>query len=109
MRESALRRASLVTLFSINAGAVREPRLHARYQVAPAAALQQLIVIRALVFQRIVQVEAGPVGIEKGGANLSARTEVSVRSFTVDLEALRQAIRAAHSDATVIRTAAACC
>ena len=108
MREAALPRASLVTLLGVDAGAVREPRLHARNQVAPAAAVNQLLVVCPLVFQRIVQVKAGPLRIEKGGANLSAGTEVSVGGLTIDFEAFRQAIGAAQADATVIWTAIAC-
>ena len=70
--------------------------------------MDQLIVVRPLVFQRIVQVKIGPLGIEKAGADLSAGTKVSVGRLTVDPEAFRQAIGAAHADATVVLTAAAC-
>src|SRR5262249_26485910 len=108
VREAALRCTSLVTLLEVNAGAVGEPRLHARYQVAPAAAVDQLIVVRRLVFKRIVQVKAGPLGIEKGGADLSAGTQVSVGRLTIDPEAFRQAIGAAQADATVVWTVSGC-
>src|SRR5215472_12507975 len=107
-REAALRGASLITLLGVDAGAVAQPRLHARDQVAPAAAMDQLIVVRPLVFQRIVQVKTGPLGIEKAGADLSAGTQVSVGRLTIDAEAFRQAIGAAQADATVGWTAAAC-
>src|SRR6516225_7577504 len=70
--------------------------------------MDQLIIICPLVFQRIVQVETGPLGIEKGGADLSAGTQVSVGRLAIDPEAFRQAIGAAQADATVVWTAAAC-
>ena len=108
VREATLRRASLVTLLHVNAGAVGKPRLHARDQVAPAADLDQLIVVRPFVFQRIVQVKSGPIGIEKAGANLSAGTQISVGRLTIDLEAFRQAIGAAQADAAVVGTAVGC-
>src|SRR5262249_20240121 len=98
----------LVTLLEVDAGAVRKPRLHARDQVAPAAIVDQLAVVRPLIFQRIVQVKTGPLGIEKAGADLSGGTELSVGSLTLDPEAFRQAIGAAHAGATVVFTAAAC-
>src|SRR4029079_14655571 len=96
VREAALRRASLVALLGVDAGAVREPRLHTRDQVAPAAAVDQLIVVRPLVFQRIVQVKAGPLGIEKGGTDLSTGTEVSVGRLSIDFEAFCHPIGAAE-------------
>src|SRR5215472_9722108 len=101
VREAALRRASLVTLLGVDAGAVAQPRLHTRNQVAPAAAMDQLIVVRPLVFQRIVQVKTGPLGIEEGGADLSTGPQVSVGGLAIDLEAFRQPIGAAQADATV--------
>src|SRR6478609_3521830 len=99
----------MVTLLGVDAGAVAEPRLHAGDQIAPAAAVDELIVVRPLVFQRIVQVKTGPLGIEKAGADLSARTQVSVGRLTIDPETLRQAIGSAHADAAVVWTAAAGC
>src|SRR5258708_25100305 len=99
--------AILVALLDVDAGSVREPRLCARGQVALAATKQQSVV-RPLVFQRIVQVITSLVGIEKGSADLSARSEVSVGRFPVDPEAFRQAIGAAHADAIIVFTASAC-
>src|SRR5439155_6367175 len=87
---------------------IGEPRLRARDQVALAAP-EELAVVHALVFQRIVQVEMGPLGIEKAGADLSAGPELTVGSLSVDPKAFRQAIGAAGADATVVFTAAACC
>src|SRR2546425_5458868 len=107
MSEAAQGRSILVTLLDVDTGGVGEPRLRARDQVALAAA-KQLAVVRPLVFQRIVQVKTGPLGIEKASADLSARSEVSVGRLTVDPEAFRQAIGAAHADATIVFTAAAC-
>src|SRR5215467_619074 len=78
VRQTALRCGGLVTLLEVDAGAVAEPRFHARDQVAPATAVDQLIVVRPLVFQRIVQVKTGPLGIEKARADLSAETQLSV-------------------------------
>src|SRR2546428_5297453 len=97
----------LVTLLDVDTGGVGEPRLRARNQVALAAA-KQLAVVRPLVFQRIVQVKTGALGIEKASADLSAESEVSVGGFPVDPEAFRQAIGAAYADAIIVFTAAAC-
>src|SRR5258708_25681401 len=99
--------AILVALLDVDAGSVGELRLRARDQVALAATKQQSVV-RPLVFQRIVQVITSLVGIEKGSADLSARSEVSVGRFSVDPEAFREAIGAAHADAIIVFTAAAC-
>ena len=108
VRKSALRRGGLITFLNIDAGAVAEPRLHAGDQAAPASAVDQLIVVGPLIFQPIVQVKTGPLGIEKAGADLSAGTKISVRRLTINPEAFRQAIRSAHAGATVVWTAAAC-
>src|SRR5215470_6799608 len=70
--------------------------------------MDQLIIICPLVFQRIIQVETGPLGIEKRSADLSAGTQVSVGRLTINPEAFRQAIGAAKADATVVFTTAAC-
>src|SRR2546426_4098869 len=78
----------LVTLLDVDTGGVGKPRLRARNQVALAAA-KQLAVVRPLVFQRIVQVKTGALGIEKASADLSAGSEVSVGRLTVDPEAFR--------------------
>src|SRR6185437_2668296 len=109
VREAALSRASLVTFLGVDAGAIGEPRLHARNQVAEAAAVDQLIIVRPLVFQRIVKVKAGLLGIEKGGADLSAGTEISVGRRAIDFEASRQAIGTAQADATIVWTSATGC
>src|SRR5439155_3912118 len=101
-------RPLLVTLLDVDAGAVGKPSLFPRDQSAPADPLAPLAVVRPLVFQRIVQVEIGPLGIEEAGADLSAGPEVSVGSLPVDPESFRQAIGAARADATVAFTAAAC-
>src|SRR5207244_6349220 len=105
VREAGLRVAALVTLLEVDAGGVGEPSFLPRDQVAPA---DSLAVVRALVFERIVQVEIGPIGIQEAGAELSAGPEVPVGSLPVDPEAFRQAIGAARADATVGFTAAAC-
>src|SRR5438552_12048662 len=107
MSEAAQGRSILVTLLDVDTGGVGEPRLRARNQVALAAA-KQLAVVRPLVFQRIVQVKTGALGIEKASADLSAESEVSVGGFPVDPEAFRQAIGAAYADAIIVFTAAAC-
>src|SRR6516225_127002 len=105
--ESAQGAAILVALFDVDTGSVGEPRLHARDQAALAATKQQSVV-RPLVFQRIVQVITGLLGIEKASTDLSAGSEVSVGRLPVDPEAFHQAIGAAHADAVVVFTAAAC-
>jgi hypothetical protein len=51
--------------------------------------VHKLIVVRPLVFQRIVQIKTGALGIEKAGADLSAGTKVSVGRFAIDPEAFR--------------------
>src|SRR5262249_23610736 len=89
----------------VDAGAVGEPSLLSRDQVAAADLLP---VVRPLVFQRVVHVEIGSVGIEEAGADLSAGPEVSVGSLPIDPEAFRHAIGAARTDPTVVFTAAAC-
>src|SRR5439155_26910550 len=96
-REAGLS-AALVTLLEVNAGTVGESSLHARDQVALA---YLRAVVRPLIFQCIVQVEIGQVGIEKTGADLSAATEVPIGSFPVDPEAFRQPIGATRTDAAV--------
>src|SRR5882762_6599301 len=106
--EAAQGRAILVTLLDVDTGGVGESRLHARDQV-PLAAAKQQAVIGALVFQRIVQVKAGPLGIEKASADLTAGSQVPVGRLAVDPEAFRQAIGAAQADAIIAFTAAACC
>src|SRR5258706_199762 len=107
VRESAHDHAILVTLLDVDTGSVGEPSLHARDQVALAAAKQQPVVC-LLVFKRIVQVITGPLGIEKASPDLAAGSEVSVGRLPVDPEAFRQAIGAAHADAIIAFTAAAC-
>src|SRR6267142_2315680 len=107
MSEAAQGRPILVTLLDVDTGSVGEPRLRARDQVALAAVKQQPVVC-PLVFQRIVQVITGPLGIEKASADLSTGSEVSVGRLPVDPEAFRQAIGAAHADAIIVFTAAAC-
>src|SRR5256712_12110611 len=107
MSEAAQGRSILVTLLDVDTGGVGEPRLRARDQVALTAA-KQLAVVRPLVFQRIVQIKTGPLGIEKASAGLSAGSEVSVGGFPVNPEAFRQAIGAAYADAIIVFTAAAC-
>src|SRR5260370_18037377 len=105
--ESAQGSAILVTLLDVDTGSVGEPHLRARDQVALAAVKQQPVVC-PLVFQRIVQVITGPLGIEKARADLSTGSEVSVGRLPVDPEAFRQAIGAAHADPIIIFTADAC-
>src|SRR5258705_7912329 len=105
--EAAQGAAILVALLDVDAGSVREPRLCARDQVALAATKQQSVV-RPLVFQRIVQVITSLLRIEKASANLSPGSEVSVGRLPVDPEAFRQAIGAAHADAIIVFSAAAC-
>src|SRR5262252_217047 len=100
-------RTILVTLLDVDTGGVGEPRPRTRDQAAPAA-VKQLAVVHPLVFERIVEVEAGPLGIEKASADLSTGSEVSVGRLTVDLEAFRQTIGAARADAIIVLTAAAC-
>src|SRR5437773_11978604 len=107
MSEAAQGRSILVTLLDVDTGGVGEPRLRARDQVALAAA-KQLAVVRPLVFKRIVQVITGPLGIEKASPDLAAGSEVSVGRLPIDPEAFRQAIGAAHADAIIAFTAAAC-
>src|SRR5437879_11885083 len=94
--EAAQGAAILIALLDVDAGSVREPRLRARDQVALAATKEQSVV-RRLVFKRIDVVVTSLVGIEKGSANLSARSEVSVGRFTVDPDASRQAQGAASA------------
>src|SRR5258707_14669817 len=101
MSEAAQGRSILVTLLDVDTGSVGEPHLRARDQVA-LAAVKQRPVVWPLVFQRIVQVIAGPLGIEETRANLSTASEVAVGRLSVDPEALRQAIAAAHPDATIV-------
>ena len=105
MCEAGQRIAVLITLLDVDAGAVGESSFLARDQVTPA---DSLAVVRPLVFQRIVQVEIGPVRIEEAGADLSAGPEVAIGSLPVNPEAFRQAVGAARADATVVFTAAAC-
>src|SRR6266481_10141743 len=107
MSEAAQGRPILVTLLDVDTGSVGEPRLRAKDQVALAAAKQQPVV-RLLVFQRIVQVITGPLGRKKASPDLSAGSEVSVGRLPVDPEMLRQAIGAAHADAIIVFTTAAC-
>src|SRR5215469_1370080 len=97
----------MVTLLDVDAGAVGEPRLRARDQGTLAAPEEQTVV-HPLVFQRIVQVNIGSLGIKKAGADLSAGPELSVGSLPVDPKAFRQAIGAAGADATVVFTASTC-
>src|SRR5262249_54585235 len=96
--------AALIALLEVHAGAVGESSLHSGNQVSLA---DLRAVVRALVFQRVVEIKIGQIGIEKGGADFSTRPEVSVGSLSVDLETFRQAIRAARADATIAFTAAA--
>src|SRR5260370_18680716 len=98
MSEAAQGPAILVTLLDVDTGSVGEPRLHARDQVALSAAKQQPVVC-PLVFQRIVQVITGPLGIEKARADLSTGSDGSVGRLPVDPEAFRQARGATHADA----------
>src|SRR6266849_9760337 len=86
--EAAQGRPILVTLLDVDTGGVGEPRLRARNQVALAAA-KHLAIVRPLVFQRIVQIKTGALGIEKASADLSAESEVSVGRLPVDPEAFR--------------------
>src|SRR5215472_9362611 len=74
--EAAQGRAILVTLLDVDTRSVGEPGLRARDQVA-SAAVKQLPVVCPLVFQRIVQVKAGSLRIQKASADLSGRAEVS--------------------------------
>src|SRR5215470_15784268 len=107
VRKAAQGPAILVTLLDVDTGSVGEPRLCARDQVALAATKQQAVVC-PLVFQRIVQVVASLLGIDKASADLSAGSEVSVGSLPVDPEAFRQAIGAAKADAIIVFATAAC-
>src|SRR5712692_3804711 len=107
MSEAAQERYILVALLDVDTGGVGEPRLRPRDQVALAAA-KQLAVVRPLVFQQIVHVKTGPLGIEIASADLSTGSEVSIGRLPIDPEAFRQAIGAAHADATIVFTAAAC-
>src|SRR5262249_44987798 len=91
--EAGHRSGVLVTFLEVNAGAVGKPSLHTRNQVA-AADLQTIV--RPLVFQRIVQVKIGELGIEEARTELYGGPKVSIGSFTVDPEAFRQAIGAAR-------------
>src|SRR6185503_1793501 len=95
VREAGQRPGVLVALLDVDAGAVGEPSLHARDQVAPAG-IQA--VVRPLVFERIVQVQTGLLGDQETGADPGAGPEVSVGHLRVELEALRRAIGAARAD-----------
>jgi hypothetical protein len=64
-------------------------------------------IVRAFVLQRIVQVNAGPLGVEIVGAESAAKPEVSIGDFRIDSEAFRRAIGAARADASVTFPAAA--
>src|SRR5262249_9946764 len=73
-REAGLS-AALIALLEVHAGAVGESSLHSGNQVSLA---DLRAVVRALVFQRVVEIKIGQIGIEKGGADFSTRPEVSV-------------------------------
>src|SRR5258708_33610345 len=107
MSEAAQGRPILVTLLDVDTGSVGEPRLRARAQIALAPVKQQPVVC-PLVFQRIVQVITGPLGIKIASADLSTGSEVSVGRLPVNPEAFRQAIGAAHADAIIGFSASAC-
>ena len=69
---------------------------------AQVAALGADAVVAALVFQRVVQIQVGAVGIEVLGAQLGGGAEVAAGDFADGLEAVGDAIRAAGADAAVV-------
>ncbi len=92
----------LVPLLRIDARGVGETRLYASDQVTLAAAGCTQAVVGALVLERVVQVEARPVGVNVVRADLAAGTEIAVGYLEIETEPLRYLIRAAEADTTVV-------
>ncbi len=99
VRQPGGRAAVLVALLEVNARAVGRPPFHAKHEVA---APRQEPAVHALVLERVVQVEVGALGIEEAAADAAARSEVSLRDFGVDAQALGEAIGAADADPAVV-------
>ena len=102
MRQTRRVVAVAVAFLEIDARAVGQPRLDAGDGVAFAAAHREQAVVGALVLERVVQVQRRAVVVQIVRAELAAGAEIAVRDLGVDLQALRDAVRAARADAAVL-------
>src|SRR5579862_5146523 len=94
----------LISLLDEHAAAVRQALLHPRNQRA--GTLEQAG-IRALVLQRVVEVQRGVIRDEILGAELAARPETPLGPLGLDAQILADAVGAADTGAIVVLAVAA--